>query len=186
MLDLAQVRIRIALVHQRIQVFRLFLQHEVQRLLRMILAVELRDRGIGISPVIPELLFGFSLLIASGYKIIPIVEFLERGRGPEKVIHCKTPTLIMRACGERHNRVFPSFFERPRRLLPAMLLRTGPDPPHREPESAIHAERLREDSSTAETNRMPSTPSAMPGTRRDCGSGGRPSRFAVICSAKSL
>src|SRR5215472_1109490 len=65
----------------------------------------------------------------------------------------------------------------------ALSLRT---PNHFELESAVHTESLREDPSTAEINRIPSTPSAIPGTSSDCGSAARPSCFAVICSAKSL
>ena len=50
----------------------LFPQHEVQGLVRVILAVELCDRSIGVGPIVAELLLRFSRLIASSYKVVPV------------------------------------------------------------------------------------------------------------------
>jgi hypothetical protein len=44
----------------------------------------------------------------------------------------------------------------------------------------------REERNTASMNRMPATPSAMPGTSREAASGRRRSMPALICSARSL
>ena len=85
------------------------------------------------------------------------------------------------------NREFHLFFEsHAAAFLEERASKTSVYLHYRAPESAVHAEPLREDSSTAEMNRMPSTPSAIPGTRSDSGSGDLPSCFAVICSARSL
>src|SRR5215472_12007260 len=94
-LDLAQVRVRIAFVHQRIQIFRhfpntllasdqaavfgLFLQHKLQGLMGVILAVKLGDGRIGVSSIVAKLALRLSRLIASSYKIVPIIKLLERG-----------------------------------------------------------------------------------------------------------
>src|SRR5579859_954231 len=165
MLDLAQVGVRIAFIHQSIQVLghlpdallsslqaavlRFFLQHKIQSLVRVVLPVELRDRWVRVGTIVPELLFRFSRLIASRYKIIPIVEFFKGCRfckrgGTKLFIHGKTPTLLWE-------------------LAPGKAIGTFTS--HRPSGSGVHAEWLREDSSTAATNRIPSTPSLIPGTR---------------------
>src|SRR5262245_25223286 len=82
MLDLRQVGVGIAFVHQRVQILghfpdalfparqaailRLFLQHEIIGLLGVVFAIELGDAGIGIGLVVTELFLGFSLAIAEG------------------------------------------------------------------------------------------------------------------------
>src|SRR5262245_46557388 len=93
MFNLREVGIRIALVNQRVEIlghlpdrlfaalqaaiFHLLLQHKVQRLVGVILAVELGDRGIGISVVVAELFFRLAGLIPALDKIIPILELLQ-------------------------------------------------------------------------------------------------------------
>src|SRR5215467_5723222 len=88
MLDLRQVGVGIALVHQRVQILghfpnalfparqaailRLFLQHEIIGLLGVVFAIELGDAGIGVGFVVTELFLGFSLAIAGGNKIVPL------------------------------------------------------------------------------------------------------------------
>jgi hypothetical protein len=51
--------------------------------------------------------------------------------------------------------------------------------------SGVQAAFLREDSITADTKRMPATPSSIVGTSKEAESAGRPSMRALICSAMS-
>src|SRR5215467_9666780 len=88
MLYLRQVGVGIALVHQRVQIlghfpnalfparqaaiFRFFLQHEIISLLGVVFPVELGDAGVGSGFVVTKLLFGLSLAIPGGNKIVPL------------------------------------------------------------------------------------------------------------------
>jgi hypothetical protein len=91
---LRKVRIGIAVVHQRVQelrhlpnallaarqaaIFGLLPDHKIKGLVRVILAVKLGDRGVGVRLVIPEFFLRLALAIARGDKIVPIVELFQR------------------------------------------------------------------------------------------------------------
>jgi hypothetical protein len=94
MLDLGKIGIRIARIHQRIEVLGglpdaslpplqrkvlgAFSHHEIQRLVSVILAVKLSDAWIGVLGVVAELFLGLARPISPSYKIIPLIQVLER------------------------------------------------------------------------------------------------------------
>ena len=94
MLDLRQVRIRIAVVHQRIQKLRrfpnrllslveaevLFLlrQHINDSLILMVQTVELGDSGVSLGVVLPEFFFRLAFLVPAFEKFIPLLEVAKR------------------------------------------------------------------------------------------------------------
>ncbi len=96
MLDLSQVGIRVAVIHQRVEIVRhvpdalfaaseagilvLLARNEIECLVGMVLAIELRNRGIGILLVIAEFFFRFALAITGGDEIVPFVQVFH-GRG---------------------------------------------------------------------------------------------------------
>src|SRR5713226_2255322 len=102
MLDLSQICIGVAVVHQRVQilshfpdtflapvqvaVFALFLQYEVKRLLRVVLTIKLCDGGVGFGFIVPEFLFRFALPITGGDKIVPLVDLFQ-GRVISQMFH---------------------------------------------------------------------------------------------------
>jgi hypothetical protein len=95
MLDLSEIGVGVAVVHQCVQIlghfpnallisiqatiFRLLAQDKIKRLVGVVLTIKLRYRGIGVGLVIAEFLFRFTLTIAGGYEVVPVVQLLERG-----------------------------------------------------------------------------------------------------------
>src|SRR4029077_10027736 len=93
--DLSEIGIGVAVVHQGIQIlahfpnaltvptqaaiFSFLVEDKIKRLVGVVLPVKLRYRGIGVGLIVAEFLFRFSLTIAGGYKIVPVVQLLERG-----------------------------------------------------------------------------------------------------------
>ena len=90
MLNLREVRIRIAVVDQGIQVIQgrpdahfaalqgqklgLLGPHKIKRLMSMVLAVKFGYRRIRVRLIVSEFLFRFSLLVARSNKVVPIVD----------------------------------------------------------------------------------------------------------------
>src|SRR5216684_27653 len=121
MLDLSQICIGVAVVHQRVQilshfpdtflapvqvaVFALFLQYEVKRLLRVVLTIKLCDGGVGFGFIVPEFLFRFALPITGGDKIVPLVDLFQ-GRVISQMFHGNSP--IMNSCGFQGNSDIPA------------------------------------------------------------------------------
>ena len=120
MFKLGKVRIGIAVVDQSIEVvdhvpnalltatqaaiLGLFPENKVESLVGVIFAVEAGNAGIGIGVVVAELVFGFVLTIASGDKVVPVVE-LAHG----SVIGGRPHGQIMKRREAKFNRLSPTF-----------------------------------------------------------------------------
>src|SRR5580704_4127068 len=119
MFDLREIGIGVAVVHKGVQilghfpnaffvaiqatVFRFLAQDKIKRLAGVVLTVKLRYGGIGVGLIVAEFLFRLALTIAGGYKIIPLVDPLERGV-ISAVSHADAPkTRIMSAYGLPRN-----------------------------------------------------------------------------------
>src|SRR6267143_76047 len=60
-------------------IFRLLAEDKIKRLVGVVLTVKLRYGGIGVGLIVAEFLFRFALTIPGGYKLVPLVQVLERG-----------------------------------------------------------------------------------------------------------
>ena len=93
MLNLRQVGVRIAVVHQRVQklrrlpdallafvqaeVFLLLRHHIVERLVLMVQPVELRDTGSRLLVILAKLVLALAFLVAAGKKIVPFIHIFQ-------------------------------------------------------------------------------------------------------------
>ncbi len=97
MFDLGEVGVGIAVVDQRVQkfgcfpdgllallqaeVFLLFAEHVVDRLVLVVEPVELGDAGGGGRVVLPELLLGFAFFVAAFKELVPLFKIVQGGIG---------------------------------------------------------------------------------------------------------
>ena len=94
-LDLGEIGIGVAVVHQGVQIlghfpnaflvsiqaaiFRLLAEDKIKRLVGVVLTVKFRYGGIGVGLIVAEFLFRFAFTVAGGYKLVPLVQVLEGG-----------------------------------------------------------------------------------------------------------
>src|SRR5437588_11994593 len=90
MLNLGEVCVRVTIIDERIQIvgrfpnaflspvelqiFSSLAEHEIHRLLSMVLPIKLGNTGIRISGVVTKLILRFTLPVAYGDKVVPFVE----------------------------------------------------------------------------------------------------------------
>src|SRR5450432_4814844 len=90
MLDLREVGVRVAVIDQRVEIFRrfpnaflaprqaevllLFTEHVVNRLLLVIQSVKFRHAGVGVRVILAEFGFGLALLVSTLEEVLPLIQ----------------------------------------------------------------------------------------------------------------